>query len=54
MCYFCLHADLACPFSGKLFKSVLKVLPQYKGRARWVMHQVPQPWHPQSTLMHGT
>lgn len=47
-----IYADLACPFAGRLFQTVHKsVAPQYDDRVEWVLHMVPQPWHPQSPVM---
>eukprot|EP00051_Salpingoeca_urceolata_P026906 m.479215 g.479215 ORF g.479215 m.479215 type:complete len:210 (-) comp21371_c0_seq1:24-653(-) len=48
--------DLACPFSGRMFETVFrKVVPsieqKHPGTVEWVWHIVPQPWHPQSTLL---
>eukprot|EP00611_Tribonema_gayanum_P007330 TRINITY_DN1668_c0_g1_i2.p1 TRINITY_DN1668_c0_g1~~TRINITY_DN1668_c0_g1_i2.p1 ORF type:complete len:202 (-),score=57.41 TRINITY_DN1668_c0_g1_i2:513-1118(-) len=45
--------DLACPFAGRMYMTLQKVLPLYEGKGvLWKMYHVPQPWHPQSTLMH--
>ena len=53
--------DYTCPFSRKIFNTLLEV---YEALDRagsatpstptvWFqMHQVPQPWHPQSTMTH--
>jgi hypothetical protein len=44
----------ACPFAGRQFATVQKLVPLMSGEGvQFKMYQVPQPWHPQSTLMHG-
>lgn len=47
-----LFLDLACPFSRKLFMSAYGDETVRASGARFVMHQVPQPWHWQSAVMH--
>eukprot|EP00617_Octactis_speculum_P018428 CAMPEP_0185744014 /NCGR_PEP_ID=MMETSP1174-20130828/1972_1 /TAXON_ID=35687 /ORGANISM="Dictyocha speculum, Strain CCMP1381" /LENGTH=207 /DNA_ID=CAMNT_0028417111 /DNA_START=27 /DNA_END=650 /DNA_ORIENTATION=+ len=47
--------DLCCPFSAKMFNVLYnQVLPEYTatGQVQLIFQNVPQPWHPQSTLMH--
>ena len=45
--------DYACPFSAKLFKTVTtQVLPHYGDKVRFVFYHQPQPWHPQSSMLH--
>uniref|UniRef100_A0A7S2V1J5 Thioredoxin-like fold domain-containing protein n=1 Tax=Fibrocapsa japonica TaxID=94617 RepID=A0A7S2V1J5_9STRA len=49
--------DFQCPFSVKMYnKLTAEVVPHYQsahpGEIDFVIHQVPQPWHPQSCLMH--
>eukprot|EP00640_Fibrocapsa_japonica_P002916 CAMPEP_0113939196 /NCGR_PEP_ID=MMETSP1339-20121228/5546_1 /TAXON_ID=94617 /ORGANISM="Fibrocapsa japonica" /LENGTH=259 /DNA_ID=CAMNT_0000942629 /DNA_START=83 /DNA_END=862 /DNA_ORIENTATION=- /assembly_acc=CAM_ASM_000762 len=49
--------DVECPFSCKMLKRVTsEVLPHYSstrpGELEFIVHQVPQPWHPQSATMH--
>ena len=45
--------DYACPFSAKLFKTVTtQVIPHYGEKVRFVFYHQPQPWHPQSTMLH--
>ena len=45
--------DYACPFSAKLFKTVTtQVIPHYGDKVRFVFYHQPQPWHPQSTMLH--
>ncbi|CAM9170026.1 unnamed protein product, partial [Phaeothamnion confervicola] len=51
------YLDLSCPFSGRFYQTAFReVAPMFeareKGRIEWIFHQVPQPWHPQSTLLH--
>lgn len=41
--------DLACPFSVKSYKTIRTLPPS---AATVIIHQVPQPWHPHSTLLH--
>eukprot|EP00746_Dinoflagellata_sp_MGD_P161217 gnl/MRDRNA2_/MRDRNA2_88284_c0_seq1.p1 gnl/MRDRNA2_/MRDRNA2_88284_c0~~gnl/MRDRNA2_/MRDRNA2_88284_c0_seq1.p1 ORF type:complete len:206 (+),score=41.59 gnl/MRDRNA2_/MRDRNA2_88284_c0_seq1:68-685(+) len=50
-----LFLDLICPFSSKMYKTL------YDGGllcggtdVDFVLHQVPQPWHPQGTYVHET
>lgn len=52
------YLDATCPFSGKMVKVLFgggggaaSVLATHSG-VRFVVHQVPQPWHAQSTLVH--
>ncbi|GMH47629.1 hypothetical protein TL16_g00109 [Triparma laevis f. inornata] len=47
--------DFCCPFSAKIYKTIMKVhdaaSEDLKG-LQWVVHLVPQPWHPQSPILH--
>jgi len=43
--------DLCCPFSKKLWTTLRQLLEAEPGLGATV-HQVPQPWHPQSAMMH--
>ena len=50
-----LFLDLICPFSSKMFKTVYnEVLPTLPTDTpiNFVLNQVPQPWHPQGTMVH--
>lgn len=49
-----LFLDLICPFSSKMYQTVHdEVLPAVAGAdINFVVQQVPQPWHPQSTYVH--
>merc|ERR1719393_478314 len=48
-----LFLDLICPFSSKMYKTVYdEVLPVFGQQISFVIHQVPQPWHPQGTYVH--
>ena len=48
-----LFLDLICPFSSKMYKTVYdEVLPAFGQQVSFVIHQVPQPWHPQGTYVH--
>ena len=48
-----LYLDLICPFSSKMYKTVYdEVLPVFGQQISFVIHQVPQPWHPQGTYVH--
>ncbi|ODV97494.1 hypothetical protein PACTADRAFT_47406 [Pachysolen tannophilus NRRL Y-2460] len=52
-----LYLDYDCPFSKKLFnKFTEEVIPaldsKYPGKFEFIFMNVPQPWHPTSTLMH--
>lgn len=47
-----LFLDLICPFSCKMWRAVSAILPQIGDKFCFVMHQVPQPWHPQGTCVH--
>lgn len=52
-----LFIDLCCPFSKKMFGVVYDQLcPQLEaarpGAVQFVVQNVPQPWHPQSSYMH--
>lgn len=48
-----LFLDLCCPFSKKMFQVVAgSVAPANTGKAAFLLRQVPQPWHPQSSYMH--
>ena len=51
--------DYCCPFSAKIFNRLTEeVIPAYNNgdsprpRIKLIFQQVPQPWHPQSSLMH--
>ena len=48
-----LYLDLICPFSAKMY-TVLHdtVIPHFGDRVSFVVHQVPQPWHPQGSYVH--
>lgn len=48
-----LWMDVTCPFSAKMMATLLDggVLRAHP-TVRFVVHQVVQPWHPQSTLVH--
>mmetsp|Transcript_16252 Transcript_16252/g.22902 ORF Transcript_16252/g.22902 Transcript_16252/m.22902 type:complete len:196 (+) Transcript_16252:3-590(+) len=44
--------DLACPFSGKIFLTLVKLREDFKkNNIKCIIHHVPQPWHPQSTYL---
>ncbi|KAJ1446736.1 hypothetical protein M885DRAFT_472458 [Pelagophyceae sp. CCMP2097] len=46
-------ADLCCPFSNKMYACLSSVLPAYERQGvDMLFQQVPQPWHPQSAVMH--
>ena len=48
-----LFLDLICPFSSNMYKTVYdEVLPAFGQQISFVIHQVPQPWHPQGTYVH--
>ena len=48
-----LYLDLICPFSSKMYKVVYdEVLREFGDQVSFVLHQVPQPWHPQGTYVH--
>lgn len=54
-----LFLDLDCPFSARMWNTVSNeggVIDtfdaQFPGKVQFVMHNVPQPWHPQSCMMH--
>ncbi|PVH18557.1 uncharacterized protein CXQ87_001488 [Candidozyma duobushaemuli] len=51
-----LYLDYNCPFSGKLFQKLLKVIPaldeKHPGGFQFVFVNVIQPWHPNSVLLH--
>jgi len=49
-----LFLDLICPFSAKMFCTRFDggVLEQYGQTVSFVLHQVPQPWHPQGSWVH--
>merc|ERR1712107_483347 len=55
-----LFLDFCCPFSKKMFltvKELFKILEVQRSdssstEAFFVVHQLPQPWHPQSAFMH--
>lgn len=45
--------DLSCPFSVKAFNTIFdEVEPAHRGKASFLIHNVVQPWHAQSTVMH--
>jgi len=45
--------DLICPFSSKMYKTVYdSVIPAFGDSVTFVVHQVPQPWHPQGSYVH--
>ena len=48
------YHDLACPFSSQMLNTLVSdVIPKYQHKGvQWVLHQVPQPWHPYSCNMH--
>lgn len=48
-----LFLDPSCPFSCKAFETVYdQVEPAHRGRASFLVHNVVQPWHAHSTLLH--
>jgi len=48
-----LFLDLICPFSSKMYKVVHdEVLGAFGEQVSFVVHQVPQPWHPQGSYVH--
>ena len=47
--------DFCCPFSAKMYKTLKKVYEAAPGvlqGLQFVIHLVPQPWHPQSPILH--
>eukprot|EP00929_Paragymnodinium_shiwhaense_P115142 TRINITY_DN83815_c0_g1_i1.p1 TRINITY_DN83815_c0_g1~~TRINITY_DN83815_c0_g1_i1.p1 ORF type:complete len:265 (+),score=63.68 TRINITY_DN83815_c0_g1_i1:69-863(+) len=44
--------DLCCPYSKKMFLTITKEVAAKATDVDFVFMPVPQPWHPQSTLMH--
>eukprot|EP00946_MAST-07B_sp_MAST-7B-sp1_P003650 g3650.t1 len=44
--------DYCCPYSARLFKRLTEEVAPRFPQMRLVFHQVPQPWHCQSTLLH--
>jgi hypothetical protein len=49
--------DYCCPFCARIFKRLTEeVIPAFNGdstpRIKLIFQQLPQPWHPQSSLMH--
>jgi len=45
--------DLICPFSSKMFQTVQDgVVAEFGDSVTFVIHQVPQPWHPQGSWVH--
>ena len=51
------YVDFCCPFSKKIYDTLtLNIIPHFIRRdpdsLKVVFHQVPQPWHPQSAMMH--
>lgn len=51
-----LYLDYACPFSSKLYKKLLTVIPdlekKHKGKFQFAFFNVIQPWHPSSNIVH--
>jgi len=48
-----LFLDLICPYSARMFATLhASVLGQFGDRVSFVLHQVPQPWHPQGSYLH--
>ena len=54
-----LFQDLSCPFSARMWKTLsnevfnqVKNDEALKSQVEFIMHPVPQPWHPQSPCMH--
>lgn len=48
-----MYLDLICPFSTKMFRTVYhEVLARFHDHVSFVLHQVPQPWHPQGSYLH--
>lgn len=54
------YIDYTCPFSGKIFNTLEQVFEILDGKrgeiapfpVHFIMYQLPQPWHPQSTYLH--
>eukprot|EP00941_MAST-03F_sp_MAST-3F-sp1_P004678 g4678.t1 len=50
------YIDFLCPFSERIFKRLVnEVLPHYNASepvVKFVLQQIPQPWHPQGTHVH--
>jgi len=44
--------DYCCPFSARLFKRLTEEVAPAFPQMRLIVHQVPQPWHSQSVLLH--
>jgi predicted DsbA family dithiol-disulfide isomerase len=45
--------DIICPFSCKMLLTLLgSVCEKFADRVTFVLHQVPQPWHPQGSYVH--
>lgn len=49
-----LYLDLICPFSMKVFCTTYDndIFKAYDGKVSFVLHNVPQPWHPQGVYVH--
>lgn len=54
-----LFLDLSCPFSRKMYNTLngdvfsqVKADEKLAGKVEFIFHNVPQPWHPQSPVMH--
>jgi hypothetical protein len=51
-----LFLDLVCPFSSTMWQAVRtmqrKGLPHVVSNVSFIVHQVPQPWHPQGAWVH--
>ena len=50
--------DFVCPFSKRIYDRLTKlIIPHYeqaseKCKVKVIFHHLPQPWHPQSTMLH--
>ena len=48
-----LRASVVCPFSIRLYNTLTdEVLPEYEEELALIFHQLPQPWHFQSCILH--
>jgi hypothetical protein len=48
-----IYLDVICPFSIKMYRTVYQdVLARFKDDVHFVLHHVPQPWHPQGSFLH--
>lgn len=49
-----LYLDLICPFSMKVYCTTYDsdIFKAYDGKISFVLHNVPQPWHPQGVYVH--